>query len=220
LHQALPVERLPGFAPGLVSVQDASAQLAAIRLDVQPRQRVLDACAAPGGKAAHILEREPAAQVTAIDVDAQRLERVRENLTRLGLNAELVAADATEPAQWWDGRPYDRILVDAPCSATGVIRRHPDIKVRRQAADLPKLLRTQSHILDSVWPCLAPGGKLLYATCSILVEENALQIKDFLARHQDAVAEPVEFGDDPGGQQIVTGEEDMDGFYYARVHKT
>jgi len=220
LHQALPVERLPGFTPGLVSVQDASAQLAAIRLDVQPRQRVLDACAAPGGKAAHILEREPAAQVTAIDVDAQRLERVRENLTRLGLNAELVAADATEPAQWWDGRPYDRILVDAPCSATGVIRRHPDIKVRRQAADLPKLLRTQSHILDSVWPCLAPGGKLLYATCSILVEENALQIKDFLARHQDAVAEPVEFGDDPGGQQIVTGEEDMDGFYYARVHKT
>jgi 16S rRNA (cytosine967-C5)-methyltransferase len=219
LREALPVERLPGFDEGLVSVQDAAAQLAAPWLDAQPGERVLDACAAPGGKSAHILERSPTADVTALDVDPQRLERVRENLTRLGLDARLVAADATEPARWWDGRPYDRILVDAPCSATGVIRRHPDIKVRREAADLPKLLRTQSRLLDGVWPCLAPGGKLLYATCSIFAEENALQITRFLERRPDAAARPVEPGAGPEGRQIATGDEDMDGFFYACLQK-
>lgn len=219
IHPPVSVERLPGFSKGLVSVQDAAAQLAAVWLDVPPGGRVLDVCAAPGGKTAHILERTPSAEVTALDSDPERLERVRENLSRLGFSAHVLAVDATETAHWWDRRPYDRILVDAPCSATGVIRRHPDIKVRRQAGDLPKLLHTQSRILDSVWPCLAPGGKLQYVTCSILSEENALQLKGFLSRHLDAVAQPVERGANPEGKQIATGDEDMDGFFYACVHK-
>lgn len=219
LREPVPVDRLPGFREGLVSVQDAAAQRAAILLDAQPGCRVLDACAAPGGKTAHILERLPSADVTALDVDPERLERVRENLARLGLRAHLVAADAMEPTRWWDGRPFDRVLVDAPCSATGVIRRHPDIKVRREAGDIPKLLHTQSRILDAVWPCLAPSGKLQYVTCSILPEENALQIKGFLARHPDAVAQPIEPGAEPTGKQIITGDDDMDGFFYASVYK-
>jgi 16S rRNA (cytosine967-C5)-methyltransferase len=203
----------------LVSVQDAAAQRAAILLDAQPGYRVLDACAAPGGKTAHILEHVPSADVTALDIDPERLERVRENLARLRLRANLVAADAMEPTRWWDSRPFDQVLVDAPCSATGVIRRHPDIKVRREAGDIPKLLHTQSRILDAVWPCLAPGGKLQYVTCSILPEENTLQIKGFLARHPDAVAQPIEPGADPTGKQIITGDDDMDGFFYASVYK-
>ena len=220
LDAAAPVERLPGFDDGLVSVQDAAAQLAAIWLNAQPHERVLDACAAPGGKAAHILERTPAlAQLTALDIDPGRLERVRANLARLGLNANFVSGDAADPGQWWDGRPYDRILVDAPCSATGVIRRHPDIKVRRQVDDLPKLLQAQARILDGLWPCLARGGKLLYATCSILAQENSLQLRSFLARHRDAVAQPLESGAGSAGCQIVTGENDMDGSYYACVGK-
>jgi 16S rRNA (cytosine967-C5)-methyltransferase len=219
IHAPVSVERLPGFSDGWVSVQDAAAQLAAVWLDAPPGSRVLDVCAAPGGKTAHVLERTPSAEVTALDSDPERLALVRENLTRLGLSAHVLAADATEPAQWWDRRPYDRILIDAPCSATGVIRRHPDIKVRRESGDLPKLLDTQSRILDGVWPCLAPGGKLLYVTCSILSEENALQIKRFLARHPDALAQPVEPGANLEGKQITTGDEDMDGFFYACVHK-
>ncbi|HEX9811040.1 MAG TPA: 16S rRNA (cytosine(967)-C(5))-methyltransferase RsmB [Burkholderiales bacterium] len=219
IHAPVSVERLPGFSDGWVSVQDAAAQLAAVWLDAPPGSRVLDICAAPGGKTAHVLERTPSAEVTALDSDPERLALVRENLTRLGLSAHVLAADATEPAQWWDRRPYDRILIDAPCSATGVIRRHPDIKVRRESGDLPKLLDTQSRILDGVWPCLAPGGKLLYVTCSILSEENALQIKRFLARHPDALAQPVEPGANLEGKQITTGDEDMDGFFYACVHK-
>lgn len=219
LREPVSVDRLPGFREGLVSVQDAAAQRAAILLDAPPGCRVLDACAAPGGKTAHILERAPSADVTALDIDVERLERVRENLARLGLRAHLVAADAVEPTRWWDRRPYDRILVDAPCSATGVIRRHPDIKVRREAGDIPKLLHTQSRILDAVWPCLAPGGKLQYVTCSILPEENALQIREFLARHPDAVAQPIEPGADAEGKQIVTGDDDMDGFFYASLYK-
>jgi 16S rRNA (cytosine967-C5)-methyltransferase len=219
IHAPVSVERLPGFSDGWVSVQDAAAQLAAVWLDAPPGSRVLDVCAAPGGKTAHVLERTPSAEVTALDSDPERLALVRENLTRLGLSAHVLAADATEPAQWWDRRPYDRILIDAPCSATGVIRRHPDIKVRRESGDLPKLLDTQSRILDGVWPCLAPGGKLLYVTCSILSEENALQIKRFLARHPDALAQPVEPGANLEGKQITTGDEDMDGFFYACVQK-
>ena len=219
IHAPVSVERLPGFSDGWVSVQDAAAQLAAVWLDAPPGSRVLDVCAAPGGKTAHVLERTPSAEVTALDSDPERLALVRENLTRLGLSAHVLAADATEPAQWWDRRPYNRILIDVPCSATGVIRRHPDIKVRRESGDLPKLLDTQSRILDGVWPCLAPGGKLLYVTCSILSEENALQIKRFLARHPDALAQPVEPGANLEGKQITTGDEDMDGFFYACVQK-
>ena len=219
VEEPVPVERLPGFADGSVSVQDAAAQLAPVWLEAHPGQRVLDACAAPGGKTAHLLERTPTAEVTAIDIDPDRLERVRDNLARLGLRAHLLAADATNRGGWWDGHLYDRVLIDAPCSATGVIRRHPDIKVRREAGDLPKLLLTQSRLLDSVWPCLAPGGKLLYVTCSILSEENTLQIKKFLARQPDAVAQAVEPSSDPEGKQIVTGEDSMDGFFYACLYK-
>jgi 16S rRNA (cytosine967-C5)-methyltransferase len=218
LEEPLPVERVPGFARGLVSVQDAAAQWAAIRLDARPGQRVLDACAAPGGKAAHILERA-AVQLTALDRDPDRLARVRDNFARLGLGANLVAADATAPTTWWDGNPYDRILVDAPCSATGVIRRHPDIKLRRRPEDLPKLVQTQAQILDGVWPCLAPGGKLLYATCSLLAEENERQMQDFVARHADAATEPPGSGGMLIGRQILPGEEGMDGFYYASLCK-
>jgi 16S rRNA (cytosine967-C5)-methyltransferase len=218
LQEALPVERLPGFAEGLVSVQDAAAQLAAIRLDAQPGERILDVCAAPGGKAAHILERA-AVRLTALDLDRDRLAGVRENFVRLGLSGELVAADATDPMNWWDGNPYDRILVDVPCSATGVIRRHPDIKLRRQADDLPKLIRTQAQILDGVWPCLAPGGKLLYATCSVLAEENEWQVQNFVARHANAATEPWGSGDAAVGRQILPGEDGMDGFYYACLRK-
>lgn len=221
LREAVSVDRLPGFADGLVSVQDAAAQLAAIWLSPQPGEHVLDACAAPGGKAAHILERTPSlTELTALDADAERLERVRANLVRLRLSARLVVGDAAEPKYWWDGHPYDRILVDVPCSGTGVIRRHPDIKVRRQAEDLPKLLQTQAAILDSVWSCLASGGKLLYATCSILAEENEQQVTKFLARHPDAAMPREPFAAGAVGRQILPGEDGMDGFYYACVHKS
>jgi 16S rRNA (cytosine967-C5)-methyltransferase len=222
-----PVAELPGFAAGAFSVQDAAAQFAAVLLDVAPGQRVLDACAAPGGKAAHILERTPAARLLALDVDAGRLARVRENFARLGLNGEIVAGDAAAPADWWDGRPFDRILLDAPCSATGVIRRHPDIRLHRTARDLARLAATQARLLDSLWPLLAPGGKLLYVTCSILPEENLQQIVAFLARHADARAWPL---DHPGldrharfdgqGHQILPGTAGMDGFYYAGLVRT
>jgi 16S rRNA (cytosine967-C5)-methyltransferase len=221
LREAVSIDRLPGFHDGLVSVQDAAAQLAAIWLDARPTERVLDACAAPGGKAAHILERAPSlTELTAIDPDANRLDRVRANLARLGLSARLVVGDAAEPKLWWDGRPYDRILVDAPCSGSGVIRRHPDIKVRRRADDLPKLRHTQAAILDGVWPCLASGGKLLYATCSMFAEENELQVTDFLARHPDATVFPERIGAGAVGRQILPGEDGMDGFYYACVRKS
>lgn len=220
LQEPVPVEQLPGFEDGLVSVQDAAAQLAAAWLAVEPSQRVLDACAAPGGKAAHILERYPAlAELTALDVDPQRLERVRANFSRLRLGGHIVTGDASDPRHWWDGTPYERILVDAPCSATGVIRRHPDIKWRRQTTDLARLVQTQARILDGVWPCLARGGKLLYATCSVLCEENELQRRDFLARHADAAAEPLGVGADETQRQILPGENGMDGFYYASIRK-
>ncbi len=220
LEMPVPVERLPGFAEGHASVQDAAAQLAAGFLETQPRQRVLDACAAPGGKAAHILERTPSlAELTALEVDPQRLERLRLNLRRVGVNARLMLADAMNRSSWWDGSAYDRILLDVPCSATGVIRRHPDIKVRRQPHDLPQLRRTQVQILDGVWPCLARGGKLLYVTCSVLNEENEQQMRDFLVRHTDAVAEPLQPGGNAIGYQILPGEDEMDGFYYARLRK-
>jgi 16S rRNA (cytosine967-C5)-methyltransferase len=227
LETPAPVEALPGFHAGEVSVQDAAAQLAAVLLDARPGERVLDACAAPGGKAAHILERTPDVRLVALDIDAGRLERVRENFARLGLRGAIVAGDAAEPGRWWDGRPFDRILLDAPCSATGVIRRHPDIRLHRTPADIERLGTAQTRLLDALWPLLAPGGKLLYVTCSILPEENGQRLAAFRARHGDAcrvaLTHPALVRGaraDAGGWQILPGEDGMDGFYYACLEKS
>jgi len=223
LDKPAPVDLLPGFADGLVSVQDTAAQLAAGLLNVQPGQRVLDVCAAPGGKAAHILESQPQLQeLVAVDIDESRMQRVGENCRRLNLQAKLVVGDAANPSSWWDGKSFDRILLDAPCSALGVIRRHPDIKLLRRAEDIGQLQALQQAILKAVWPLLAPGGLLLYATCSILKQENEQQVQAFLAEHRDAVELPINA--DWGiagacGRQILTGESAMDGFYYARIGK-
>lgn len=223
LGQAVAVEELPGFAKGLVSVQDTAAQLAANLLDAQAGQRVLDVCAAPGGKTAHILESQPKLKALfAVDIDAQRLQRVAANLHRLKLSATLIAGDASKPESWWDGQTFDRILLDAPCSATGVIRRHPDIKLLRRAEDIAPLQALQWSILKAMWPLLVNGGILLYATCSVLKQENEQQIQAFLAAHKDAVELPCpdEWGHAAGvGRQILPGESGMDGFYYARIQK-
>lgn len=211
---------LPGFTEGWVSVQDAAAQLAAPLLAVQPGQRVLDACAAPGGKTGHLLECAPDLELTALDQDASRLEQVRDNLRRLRLTARLAVGDAQRPADWWDGIPYDRILVDAPCSATGVIRRHPDIKLLRRESDIAALATRQGRILASLWPLLRPGGRLLYTTCSVLRQENEHVIAAFLATHPDAGEQPIaaDWGRAlPHGRQILPGENGMDGFYYASL---
>jgi 16S rRNA (cytosine967-C5)-methyltransferase len=225
LSLAAPVDvaALPGFDAGLVSVQDAAAQLAADVVDAHPGMRVLDACAAPGGKTGHLLERTPElGALVAVDQSETRLTRVRDNLDRLGLDATLVAADASTPSQWWDRRPFDRILLDAPCSATGVIRRHPDIKSLRREADIARLAAEQARLLDSLWPLLAPGGKLIYASCSVLAAENAEQVAAFVARHSDVRAAelPTAWGRTAGpGRQILPGEHGMDGFYYACLEK-
>lgn len=223
LAQPLAVTALPGFADGWVSVQDEAAQLAAALLDLQPGQRVLDACAAPGGKLCHILERCPAlAEVVALDQEPLRLPLIEQNLARLQLNAHVLAADAGVPDVWWDGRVFDRILLDAPCSATGVIRRHPDIKLHRSPAEVSRLREQQATILAGVWPLLARGGKLLYVTCSILAAENEQQVRDFLAQHTDAtpvaLSLPFALARDPG-MQILPGQEGMDGFYYVCLQK-
>ncbi|MCC7412008.1 MAG: 16S rRNA (cytosine(967)-C(5))-methyltransferase RsmB [Gammaproteobacteria bacterium] len=221
LETAVSVDRLPGFAAGLVSVQDAAAQLAAPLLDMAPGMRVLDACAAPGGKTGHLLELEPSpGSVLAIDVDPDRCAHIGENLTRLGVTATVAIADAAAPATWWDGTPFDRILLDAPCTATGVIRRHPDIKLLRRAADLAAMTAGQARLLDALWPLLAPEGKLLYVTCSVLPAENQDQIRAFLARHSDARLDDLDLpcGRQTGaGFQILPGENDMDGFFFCRV---
>lgn len=224
LDQPLPVTSLPGFAEGLVSVQDGSAQQVVEALAPRPGSRVLDACAAPGGKAAHLLERQPSLQLLALDSDGLRLKRIGENLSRLRLegNATLRPADATDTAQWWDGRPFDAVLLDAPCSATGVIRRHPDVLLHRKAADLDALVALQGRLLDALWPTVAPGGTLLYATCSLLAVENSGQVDAFLARTPDAVADPLpeQFGHAAGaGRQRLPGEQGMDGFFYARLRR-
>ncbi len=216
------VDALPGFAEGLVSVQDPAAQLAAPLLAPKPGQRVLDACAAPGGKTGHLLEYAPDPDLLALDNDAARLERVRDNLDRLGLNARLVTGDAGRPEGWWDGQPFERILLDAPCTGSGVIRRHPDILVLRRSDDVAALAARQRTLLDALWPLLAPGGRLLYATCSVLPEETRLLIDEFLVRHGDAAAEPIAAG--PGrtsgaGCQLLPGEDNRDGFFYARLRK-
>lgn len=218
----LDVTQLPGFAEGAVSVQDAGAQLAAPLLDARPGQRVLDACAAPGGKTAHLLETVDGLDMTAVDIDPARLARVEDTLERLGLRAGLAAVDVSAPPADWREQPFDRILLDAPCSATGVIRRHPDIRLLRRPEDIASLAERQAAILDALWPCLKPGGKLLYVTCSILPAENAEQIDAFLQRHADARALPldVDWGQPAGaGRQILPGERGMDGFFYALLER-
>lgn len=223
LDTAVDVHTLPGFAQGKVSVQDAAAQLAALLLDPQPGEKVLDACAAPGGKTLHLLQQQPAlAELLALDSDPRRLERVQQNLDRARLPARLQPGDASQPNAWWNGHPFDRILLDAPCSATGVIRRHPDIKLLRQPDDVPRLAQTQAQILSALWPLLKTGGMLLYATCSVLKIENDLQIQTFLQHHADARIQPIvaEWGRAQAcGRQILPGEDGMDGFYYALIYK-
>ena len=223
LAEPCDVRNLPGFAEGWISVQDEAAQLAADLLDLAPGQRVLDACCAPGGKTCHILEVEPElAGVVAVDLEAKRLVRVRENLERLGLSAELIAADGRDTATWWDGKPFQRILLDAPCSATGVIRRHPDIKLTRQPDDIAALATLQGELLDAMWPTLEVGGILLYATCSTLPTENTEVIEAFLARTPGARELDIagQFGiKQPHGRQLLAQEGGHDGFYYAKLIK-
>ena len=214
---------LPGFDDGLVSVQDGAAQLAAGLLDPRPGMRVLDACAAPGGKTAHLLEYErDIAHMVAVDCERARLERVEHNLDRLGLEAELVCDDACDTARWWDGEAFDRILVDAPCSGFGVMRRHPDIKLHRRPGDIDALVDTQSRLLESLWPLLADQGLLLYATCSYLPRENDQVIEQFLANRSDALGTPLKRAwgrTTVHGRQVLPGENAMDGFYYALLGK-
>ena len=224
LAKAVPVALLPGFGEGAVSIQDGSAQLVADALAPPPGARVLDACAAPGGKAAHLLERDPALRLLALDIDPRRLQRIGQAFERLGLagQATLRAADAAVADSWWDGDAFDSVLLDAPCSATGVVRRQPDVLVHRRESDVAALVALQARLLDALWPTLAPGGTLLYATCSILREENARQVEAFLERTPDAVAEPLDprFGriDGPGRQRLP-GEDGMDGFFVARLRR-
>ncbi|MBV6751563.1 16S rRNA (cytosine(967)-C(5))-methyltransferase RsmB [Pseudomonas chlororaphis] len=223
LEEACDVRNLPGFNEGWISVQDEAAQLAADLLDLAPGQRVLDACCAPGGKTCHILEVQPQlAGVVAVDLEAKRLVRVRENLERLGLDAELIAADGRDVATWWDGKPFQRILLDAPCSATGVIRRHPDIKLTRQPGDIAALAALQGELLDAMWTTLEVGGILLYATCSTLPTENTEVIEAFLARTSGARELDIagDFGlKQPHGRQLLAQQGGHDGFYYAKLIK-
>jgi len=232
LPRGTDVTRLPGFEQGLFSVQDAGAQLAAPLLDVADGQRVLDACAAPGGKTAHLLETADCV-LTALDVDETRLARVRENLARLGLSAEVRQGDARRPADWWDGRPYDRILLDAPCSASGIVRRHPDVRWLRRRSDLATLSTAQTELLTALWPLLRPGGKLLYATCSVFRAENDQSIDRFLRICGSCWRVPLGWrGQAGGGSRPVSqllpranpsgtagDTSDHDGFYYALLQK-
>lgn len=214
LDQPLPVSRLPGFEAGLMSVQDAGAQWVPQFLDLEPGQRVLDACAAPGGKTAHILESSEVS-LTAVELDALRARRISENLERLGLDAELHVADCRALADWWDGQPFDRILADVPCSASGVARRHPDIKWLRRADDIDSFVHQQAVILNQLWRTLKAGGKMLYVTCSVFPDENATQIKRFLEHHPDA--RQLSIARWPHGQLLP--DAGHDGFYYALLHK-
>ena len=230
LERPVSVGALPGFREGWVSVQDAGAQLAPMLLGAAPGMRVLDACAAPGTKTSHLLESAPGSlELTAVDIDASRLARVAENLERLGLAARLVAADVREPGSFWDGRPYDRILVDAPCSGTGVIRRHPDIKLLRRPQDVTSFARTQLEILRAAFSMLAPGGRLVYATCSVLPAENEAVVGGLLQAEQTAKVALMPRGEDlaPGGvagaygtQLLCGGAAGSDGFYYACLENT
>ncbi|MDR7269670.1 16S rRNA (cytosine967-C5)-methyltransferase [Pelomonas saccharophila] len=227
LDKPVPVSALPGFAEGLVSVQDAAAQLAApltLGAGLKPGARVLDACSAPGGKTAHLLELQPDLRLTALDSDANRLTRVQDNLNRLGQTATLKAADARQTATWWDGLPFDAILLDAPCSASGIVRRHPDVRWLRRPDDITALARIQAELLDALWPLLAPGGRLVYATCSVFRAEGQAQLDAFSQRQADANSHAV-----PGftghllpladnGPQGNAGPS-LDGFFYALLTK-
>lgn len=220
LTEAIDVNKLPGFQLGWVSVQDGAAQQAALLLACQPGDNVLDCCAAPGGKTCHILEYSPQIKsMTAIDIEASRLVRVEENLQRLNLQANVVAADAATPEKWWDGKLFDRILLDAPCSGTGVIRRHPDIKWLRKSQDISALTELQQDILKNIWSLLKPGGTLLYATCSILPEENSEQVQCFINENPDAEHIAITDQVNDIGWQILPNDNSMDGFYYAKLIK-
>lgn len=216
LERIVPVARLPGFAQGWVSVQDPGAQLAAGFLDLADGQRVLDACAAPGGKTAHILERA-SVDLLALDSDCERLERVRQNLARLGLAARVECSDAADLDAWWDGRPFDRVLADVPCTGSGVVRRHPDIKWLRREGDIAQLAARAATLLDALWRVLSPGGKLLFVTCSVFHEENRAQIDDFVGRHADARIESLP-GTDAADLQLLP-DASHDGFYYALLER-
>lgn len=221
---ALPqdVVQIPGFIEGEVSVQDAAAQLTVSLMDIEPKLKILDACAAPGGKLCHLLETESSLVATGLDVNDERIKKIKENLSRLNLRATLICADATAAPDWWNGDLFDRILVDAPCSSTGVIRRHPDIKMRRQPEDIALFAQQQGALLQNLWSLLKPNGFLIYATCSILKEENEEIISQFLLSHTDAAEIIIEadWGHQAKhGRQILPGENDMDGFYYAKIVK-
>jgi 16S rRNA (cytosine967-C5)-methyltransferase len=225
LDEASAVPELPGYNQGWFAVQDEAAQLSAELLQLQPQQRVLDACCAPGGKSCHILEKEPnIAELVAIDVDEQRMTRVADNLARLGHTATLIIADAANTQAWWDGKPFDRILLDAPCSATGVIRRHPDIKLLRRADDIAKLAALQQQLLHALWPTLAEGGLMVYATCSVLPQENECSVKTFLSQTPDAQALAITAAtwglERPFGRQLFPQQHGHDGFYYCVLQKS
>jgi len=217
------VTSLPGFDSGWFAVQDGAAQLAAHYLKPEQGESILDCCAAPGGKICHIIELEPnISKTVALEIDEKRALKIKENLVRLGHDADIVVGDASMPEKWWDGRLFDRVLLDAPCSATGIIRRHPDIKWLRKAKDIDVLVNLQKKILDAIWPLIKPGGTMLYVTCSILPEENHLQIRDFLSRTDNALIDDTFYNDsvDRSGKQILPGDQQMDGFYYARLLKS
>jgi 16S rRNA (cytosine967-C5)-methyltransferase len=223
LEQPVSVEELPGFFEGLVSIQDESAQLAASLMSLEPGMLVLDACAAPGGKTCHMLEIQPGlGRLVALDKDPERLTRIQENLGRLNLTACTMSGDASVPQQWWDDKLFDRILLDAPCSATGVIRRNPDIKVLRTAEQITSLARQQFKLLSTLWPCLKPNGRLVYATCSVLPEENEKVVQAFLDSTPEAEHQLID--SDWGtacsvGRQLLTDPAGPDGFYYATLAK-
>lgn len=223
LPEAFTVTELPDFAQGAFSVQDAAAQQAAPLLACHANMRVLDACSAPGGKTCHLLERYPGIDLWALDNSAKRTQQVYENLTRLNLKAQVKVADAGDLDTWWNGQGFDRILLDAPCSATGVIRRHPDIKLLRKKTDIATLQQQQAKLLKALWQVLKPGGQMLYVTCSILPEENNLQIEQFLQTESDVQVKQIEANWGRAlsvGRQILPGEQGMDGFYYALLEKT
>ena len=219
LKNACGISDLPGFTNGDVSLQDGAAQLAVTLLDLKPNIRILDACAAPGGKYCHILESNTKLKACiALELQPNRLLKIQENLTRLNLQGTLIRGDACKPEAWWDGEKFDRILLDAPCSATGVIRRHPDIKVLRTSNEIIKIVELQQQLLKSLWPLLNTNGLLVYATCSILPEENEIQIKNFCQTQHDCVCENISthWGKPTGhGRQILPGENNMDGFFYS-----
>ena len=223
LDKPVDVHALPGFDEGRASVQDAAAQLSAQILGVQPGQRVLDACAAPGGKTAHLIEQgHNEISIWAIEKESSRIPSLEQTLSRLGLEAHILNVDAADTGDWWDGKPFDRILLDAPCSATGVIRRHPDIRLHRTPDDITQLQKEQGKLLDALWPLLTPGGMFLYATCSILPEENVEQVRRFLDTHDDAEEMKIDLPcgrQQDHGLQILPGDDDMDGFYYAAIIK-